>query len=639
MNDISPLDPTIPGAVWRYKWLVLFLVMVGAVLGVAWATFTSPVFTAKAELIVEDPGAITVFDSTRSAQSDRYTADQVQILDSPAVENSAEAIVLTQLPDFDNDVSDMSTIDGDSDSSLITIRVSGPDKQEAQIVANALVAAYQQVKEETAETSAEAALAELDASLAEVDNQVLDIQARVAVARSSSLLRADLDGQFTRAVDRIVALQDELADTTSDIRAAAIRLELSDLLLQVQTYQEIQSVESTNPTLSPLIQELESTIARRSTLETRRDEIAVDSKLVTRGISLTSPAPLPKGDGREATRAGIIGAVAASFLAMGAAYSIAIRRRSFTSRAEPEIVIDAPIISEVPRFADEGITSALPVQDMPQTRTAEAFRFAAAALDIQSASSGARSLVVISGSARDGKTTVLANAAMAAAREGNRVLVVDADFGSQNLSQLLVGNIPPATGITEVVETGADLRRAIVTVPVADGASLNLLSRGHRPVIAANFFRSAATRVFFEGIRDEFDLVLIDTPPLLHVAYTSIISRYADGALLVVNHGGAVSELEEVVDRLEFIGTKPVGYIYNRSPLRADQTDIEGSLKDILGGGVATMRSNGEPSKGLLKRWSKVPGAAAAPGSMPKKRQANPAPAPERPAATDSPAP
>ena len=122
-------------------------------------------------------------------------------------------------------------------------------------------------------------------------------------------------------------------------------------------------------------------------------------------------------------------------------------------------------------------------------------------------------------------------------------------------------------------------------------------------------FRSAATRVFFEGIRDEFDLVFIDTPPLLHVAYTSIISRYADGALIVVNHGGAVSELEEVADRLEFIGTKPIGYVYNRSPLRSDQTEIEGSLKDILGAGTPNGKSagNSEPKKGRFTRKAKQP--------------------------------
>ena len=604
MNDISPLDPTIPGAVWRYKWLVIFIILVGTALGIAWATFTSPVFKAKAELVVEDPAAISVFNSSGTARSERYTADQVEILDSPAVETAAESIILAEFPDFSGDISDMSTIEGDSESSLIIIRVASSDRQEAQAVANALVAAYQDIKEETAEAKAQAALDELDASLILVAQEVAEIQSQVAVARSSSAERAALDRQFTEAVDRIVRLQDDLAATNAPDRAAEIRLELQDLLLQVQTYQEIQTAEATNPTLSPLIQELQDTIQRVSTLEARRDEIAVDSKLVTRGIALISPARPPEGDGREEVRAGIIGAVIAALLAFAVAYSVAIRRRSFANRAEPEIIIEAPIIADVPRFGDEGITSALPVQDMPQTRTAEAFRFAAAAIDIQSSASGARSLVVVSGNARDGKSTVIANAAMAAAREGNRVLVIDADFGSQNLSQMLVGNIPPATGITEVVETGADLRRAIVTVPVADGASLSLLARGHRPVIAANFFRSAATRVFFEGIRDEFDLVFVDTPPLLHVAYTSIISRYADGALLVVNHGGAVSELEEVVDRLEFIGTKPIGYVYNRSPLRADQSDIEGSLKDILGAGMVntSARADGETGKSRFAR-------------------------------------
>ncbi len=603
MNDISPLDPTIPGAVWRYKWLVAFVVLVGAALGIAWATFSPPVFTARAELVVEDPGAITVFDSA-SAQSERYTADQVEILDSPAVEDLAEQIVEAQIPNFEGDISEMSSIEGESRSSLIKVWAASSDRGEAQIVANALVEAYRQIKEATAEQSASAALAELDASLAQVDQQVLEIQARVAVARSESAQREELDNQFTEATDRIVTLQRELPDAATEARAAQIRLELADLLLQVQTYQEIQHAESTNPTLSPLIQELQSAIERRATLEARRDEIAVDSKLVTRGISLASPARLPEGDGRQEARAAVIGGVVGVFAALMLAYSIAVRRRSFANRAEPEIIVDAPIISEVPRFTDEGITSQLPVQEMPQTRTAESFRFAAAAIDIQSAASGAKSLVVVSGSARDGKTTILANAAMAAAREGNRVLVVDADFGSQNLSQLLVGTVPPATGITEVVETGADLRRALVTVPVADGASLNLLARGHRPVIAANFFRSAATRVFFEGIRNEFDLVLIDTPPLLHVAYTSIISRYADAALLIVNHGGAVSELEEVVDRLAFIGTQPMGYVYNRSPLRSDQTEIEGSLADILGRGLApgAEAPNGEPKRGLFRR-------------------------------------
>ena len=74
-----------------------------------------------------------------------------------------------------------------------------------------------------------------------------------------------------------------------------------------------------------------------------------------------------------------------------------------------------------------------------------------------------------------------------------------------------------------------------------------------------------------------------------------------------MNHGGAVSELEEVVDRLAFIGTRPIGYIYNRAPLRSDQTEIEGSLKDILGGGFGSSgHETDEPRRSVFGRNAKT---------------------------------
>ncbi len=68
-----------------------------------------------------------------------------------------------------------------------------------------------------------------------------------------------------------------------------------------------------------------------------------------------------------------------------------------------------------------------------------------------------------------------------------------------------------------------------------------------------------------------------------------------------------MSELEEVADRLEFIGTQTIGYLYNRSPLRPDQTEIDGSLKDILGAGPPNgqSRAEGQPKKGLFSRLTR----------------------------------
>lgn len=602
MDEISPLEPTIPGAIWRYKWLIALIVTLGAAIGVAVSTASSPSFTAKASLVVEDPGAIGVFDSSFTNRSERYVADQVEILDSPAVEARAEALVLAERPNFAGKIEDMASILGDTESSLIRIQVASPFRSEAQLVANSLVAAYQQIKEETAVASAESALAELDRTLSDVDAELAGIQAAIADARTGRQVRSELDVQFAQAIARIVELQAELEGNPSEARSEQIRAELADLQIQVQTYQEIQVAETTNPELSPLLQSLTNTLNRRAGLQTRRDEIAVDSQLASRGIALASFAELPEGDGRQQVRAGIVGGILGLAIGIAAAYALSIRRRSFDDRSEPELLLEAPIISEVPHFAEEGLTTKLPVRDEPASRTAEAFRFAATAIDVQSAATGAKSIVAISAAGGEGKTTLLANTAIASAREGNRVLVIDADFGSQSLTNLLIGNERPPNGITEVVETGMPLRRAAVNVPVADGANLSLLSRGQRPVIAPNFFRSAATRVFFEAARDDFELVLIDAPPFLHVAYSNILARYADAAIVIVNHGGSVSELEEVADRLDFIGTPPIGYVYNQAPLRLDH-ETGGSVLDILGTGELAGQSKNGKSRAGTRRF------------------------------------
>ncbi len=65
---------------------------------------------------------------------------------------------------------------------------------------------------------------------------------------------------------------------------------------------------------------------------------------------------------------------------------------------------------------------------------------------------------------------------------------------------------------------------------------LSLLSRGRQPVVAADLLRSPKVKQLFDTVRDEFDLVLVDAPPLLQVAYASTLAAYVDGALVIVGH-------------------------------------------------------------------------------------------------------
>ena len=142
------------------------------------------------------------------------------------------------------------------------------------------------------------------------------------------------------------------------------------------------------------------------------------------------------------TRKRILLAVALAaglFAGVGLAYLLASRRRVFRDRMEPELILGVPLLADIPDFTQEGLTTLLPVRDEPRSASAEAFRFAAASLELKMNRQEAKSLAIISPTLGAGKSTVLANIALAAARQGSRVLVIDADFGNQALTTLLEG--------------------------------------------------------------------------------------------------------------------------------------------------------------------------------------------------------
>ncbi|MGH9052762.1 MAG: AAA family ATPase [Acidimicrobiia bacterium] len=601
MEPIPPLEPTIFGAMWRYRWLVLATVAVFAGLGLLYSANQARVYVANASLIVEDPRTSSPFEQP-SGQPQRYVADQVEILRSAAVAERAAELANQELPEagFATEVFlTGAQVVGRGDSDLIQISFVADDPRIAQAGANALAQAYQDVRRSEAAKNASAALERLDASLQGIDDDLASLQAEITSDRPADQFSDPLRQQFADAIARVVDLQAERASTTDPDRLEEIRSELDDLFRQFQTLQLIRNVEAQEPGLAVLLNQQQAAIERRTELAARRDQIAVDAELASSGVTLFSPARLPAqpvGGGmfRTLAVALVLGALAGA----GLAYLLALRRRTFSNRAEPQMVLGAPLLAEVPGFAEEGIKSQVPVWTAPTSAAAEAFRFVAAAIDIQAAGAGATSLVFVSAALGDGKTTVVANTAMAAAREGSRVLIIDTDFGNQALTHLLRGDAEPQRGLTEVVEAGLGLREAAETVQLAEDVRLTLLGRGRLRVTAANFFRAPATQQFFEQVGREFDLVLVDTPPLLRVAYASTVVRYADAAVAVVPHDSDVADLEELSARLTFIGTPVAGYIYNFAPLRPEVTASEGSLKDILGVGAEELARRGARHKG-----------------------------------------
>jgi len=623
IDEIAALEqPSIIAAMWRYRWLVLLVVAIFIALGVVFQAVVPAGFQATGAIIVEDPRTSGLFSSSEVPRTNstpqRYVADQVEILRGAAVAAAAESLIdfwastdpgtlgnawpkwldqqaIAGVSISSDEFLSQTSVSSSRESNQIKVSFTADTPERARLGANSIVEAYRVVRVSELSETADSAVVQIEANQAELNQTLDDLRSQIAEIQASDAVRTALLEEFDEDLATFDRLQDELDELNADDplsdEAAAVRLQLDDVLQDFQTFEVISRIQQRDAATQALAAQQDQVIDELADLSGRANSILIAVELQGAGIISGSLAPTPK----STTGSGPARILAASLvlgLAVAAAisYFLASRRRAFGSRTLPELVLNAPLLAEVPDFTLEGIKSSLPVTQAPTSASAEAFRFAAAAVDIRASAAGAKSLMMVSGTLGSGKTTTAANTAIAAAREGLRVLVIDADFGNQELTGMFLGEEQPAAGITEVVAGIVPLDKAVRKVVVTEDRSLFLLWRGRQPVEAANFFRTEETQKFFAEVKDQFDLVIIDGPPLLQVAYASTLVRYVDAVVPIVAHNSRVGELEEVADRLHFIETPPIGYIYTKAPLRAEMTASEGSMKDILGLG-------GEPSK------------------------------------------
>lgn len=530
----------------------------------------------------------------------RFLSSQVEIMASPVVAAEAAELLSAMGQEVSREaVLAASAVTSSPESPLVSITADHSSPELAVAIANALADGYREVSRRQATATAQSQLLQLAAQLEGVESRLAEIDEELAGVREGDVGLVELEAQASEAVDRISELQAELVDA-ADEEAEAIRAEIEDFRSRIDVYQQVSQAMSGGPAQAGPVEEQSLLFNRRAELQSLRDQIAVDAELAPDALALIQEASV-------ATRVNNVGMVrtlgvaTVLGLALGAAlaYFLAVSRRSFATRMEPESVLGAPLLADVPDFAEEGLESSIPVRDYPRSAAAEAYRFAASSLAVSARSRGIRSLAFLSSTQGQGKTTSLVNTALAAAVHGSSVLVVDSDFGNQESMRLLLGTGQDVkTGMTDVLEGTVDLESALHRVELGDGLRLDVIGRGTRPAMAATSLQSNGARDLFKSLADLYDLVFVDSPPFLQVAYASRIAELVEGVVAVVEHQSAYREAEDLLDRISLVGTPLVGYIYNRSALRREMTMTEGSMMDIIGdGGFSSLPSTNRSSR------------------------------------------
>ncbi len=209
---------------------------------------------------------------------------------------------------------------------------------------------------------------------------------------------------------------------------------------------------------------------------------------------------------------------------------------------------------------------------------AESFRHIRTALDLTRTQrkSEAKIILVTSATLNEGKTAVAANLAVVMAQNGKRTCLLECDFRRPQLHRIFgVDRQPGLHDIFIGKASWQEARKSLsdlllgkigmdtaVTTPGLE--NLSLITCGAVPPNPVELLDSAETRRLFEQLRQAFDVVIVDSPPMLAVADAAVISPYVDGAILVYRAGTAPRTiLSRAKTELQSVGTELFGVVLN----------------------------------------------------------------------------
>lgn len=198
------------------------------------------------------------------------------------------------------------------------------------------------------------------------------------------------------------------------------------------------------------------------------------------------------------------------------------------------------------------------------TPWAEAFRVLRTNMQYVEVDHDQKVFVVSSSLPGEGKTTTAVNLAITLAQANQRVALVECDLRRPLIADRL--GLDDAVGTTSVLIGKVHLRDALQKY--AD-TELWVLSSGPIPPNPSELLQSNAMEKMLGELRDDFDIVILDAPPLLPVTDAALLSAQADGALLVVRHGKTTrDQLDHAIERVEAVDAKVVGVVINLAPAR-----------------------------------------------------------------------
>lgn len=367
--------------------------------------------------------------------------------------------------------------------------------------------------------------------------------------------------------NQVVSQSPSLNDATAGQRQEFIKQQLSSLEIQISdTTNKIDELQKSLVGLKSASQiarteaEINQLADKLTTLRNSYANLLANTQEGALNIlSVFEPANLPTSTvGTNKILIIILASMVGFVLSAGAAYLLEYLDRSIKTTKDVERIFNYPVIGYLSVMPDDG-NNATHVLTHPNSVVTESFRLLQSNLEFFQAYNSAKTILITSPMQGNGKTTIAVNLAISLAMSGQKTVLVDSDLRRPAVHMAL--EIEKSPGLSDIIRSK---KKVVEATRSLKETNIEVITAGDVPANVTEVVGSKRIAEILAGLKEDFETIVIDAPPLVISDSYSLASK-VDGVILVLEQGQTREEQAKVIkEQLNRAGARVIGVVFNR---------------------------------------------------------------------------